>query len=160
MKIALRKISDERHELVIRSDENGREAVLCETRSLLRHDLLHFAVEAEARLEHGFWGHLARGKTLADMNDRSGVAMADAGPELAAIERLVGALDAAAKGHPADEVVAGIRRFHETSGLVAPTWLDVELVRRVQERMRRLLGEWKALPVGGTMHLSWPPPPA
>lgn len=159
VKISLRRISDERHELALvkGGDGNGRDAVPCETRSMLRHDLLHYAVEAEAGLEQGFWGNLARGKTLADMNDRTGVALGDAGPELAAIERLVGALDGAAKGRPAEEVVAAIQRFDETSGLSTPPWLTVDLVLRVQERMRRLLGEWKAIRVGESMQLTWPP---
>lgn len=47
----------------------GARPVACETRSYLVHDLLHYAVESEAGLSGGFWGNLARGKTLADMND-------------------------------------------------------------------------------------------
>ena len=75
----------------------------CETRSLLRHDLLHYAVEAEAKLEDGFWGNLARGRRVDELGT-----MADGGPELLAIERLVGALDSAAKGLEAAAVVAAV----------------------------------------------------
>ena len=64
-------------------ERGGRvERVECETRSYLVRDLLHYAVESEAGLEGGFWGHLARGKTLADMNDRTGKAMAGDAPDL------------------------------------------------------------------------------
>ena len=81
MKIAFHKIDAERHALVI--ERGGRtERVECETRSYLVHDLLHYAVESEAGLDGGFWGHLARGKTLADMNDRTGKALAGQAPEL------------------------------------------------------------------------------
>ena len=36
----------------------------------LVHDLLHYAAEQEAGVQTGFWGTLASGRTLADMNDR------------------------------------------------------------------------------------------
>lgn len=72
--------------------------------------------------------------------------MAEGGPELLVVERLVGALDGAAKGQDAAAVVAAVRRDDETSGVATPAWLTEALVRRVQERMRRLLGEWRATP--------------
>lgn len=55
VRIALRKISDERHDLTIVRGDGQRETVTCETRSVLVHDLLHHAVEAEAGLSYGFW---------------------------------------------------------------------------------------------------------
>lgn len=146
MRILFRKLGDHEHVLEI----NG-ESVTCETRSLLRHDLLHYAVEAEARLEHGFWGNLARGRRVDELGD-----LAEGGPELLAIERLVGALDGAAKGQEASAVVAAVRRYDETSSVATPPWLTEALVLRVQERMRRLLGLWKATPFGGVMELTWP----
>jgi hypothetical protein len=155
--IVFRKISDREHGLDVRRGAGVDESVRCETRSLLRHDFLHYAVECEAGLGGGFWGSLARGKSIAELGRMTD---ADGGPELLAIERLVGALDGAAKGKPAAEVVAAIRRYDETSDLATPAWLTEALVLRVQERMRRLLGEWKATPVGGSMELSWPAGPA
>jgi hypothetical protein len=145
--IVFRKLNDRQHVL----DVNGN-AVTCETRSLLRHDLLHYAVEAEARLEDGVWGNLARGRRVDELGT-----MADGGPELLAIERLVGALDSAAKGGAAAAIVAAVRRYDETSEHATPPWLTEALVVRVQERMRQLLGQWKATPFGGSMELRWPP---
>lgn len=145
--IVFRKLSDQEHVL-----ETNGDAVTCETRSLLRHDLLHYAVEAEAGLEDGFWGNLARGRRVGELGN-----MADGGPELLAIERLVGALDGAARGQDGAAVVAAVRRYDETSDVPTPAWLTEALVLRVQERMRRLLGQWKATPFGGAMELTWPP---
>ena len=48
MRIGFRKLTDERHELAIVRDGGAREAVECETKSLLVHDFLHYAVELEA----------------------------------------------------------------------------------------------------------------
>src|SRR5436309_394854 len=116
MNIRLRKISDERHVLEIVRDDGRQEEVDCETRSYLVHDLLHYAVEGEARLEAGFWGNLQRGKTLADMNDRTGRAMEGSGPEMAVIERLVGSLSGAVKGRTAVEMVAALEKYAAALG--------------------------------------------
>jgi len=169
MRIVLRKISDEQHALAIVRADGQREEVELETRSLLMHDLIHYAVEAEAKLEGGFWGTLAGGATLAQMGgdgDRIDRALAPARPapgtaanpatDLAAIERLVGALSAVTKGRTAAELAAGMQRFADAQGARLPAWLTEPFVAAVLERMRRLTGRWRATPYGGTMELRWP----
>jgi hypothetical protein len=161
MKILLRKISDQQHELTIARDGvHGaqRESVTCETRSMLLHDLVHYAVEAAAGIEGGFWGTLARGRTLAEMNDRTGAALdAAEAAEMAAVEQLAGALHGAAKGMPAADVVAGIHRYAAATDEAVPAWLTESFVAAVQERLRALTGAWRATPHGGTLELTWPP---
>ena len=156
MRILFTKTSDERHVLGIVRDDGRREHEDCETRSFLVHDLLHYAVESEARLTGGFWGNLGKGKTLVDMNDRTGQAMAGASAEMAVIERLVGALSGAVKGKSAKEMVAALGTYAAALGRPNPDWLTEPFVVAVQERMRRLLGQWKATPYGATMRLDWP----
>lgn len=168
MRIALHKLSDERHALELIRESGARERVECETRSYLMHDLLHYAVETEARLSAGFWGELARGKTLAQMNERTGAEEAAArgmlfagmSDELAAIEQVVGVLSGLTKGRGSAELVSGMRRYADNLGTALPDWVSVELVDAVQERMRRLVGRWKATPYGGSMELPWEVPPA
>jgi hypothetical protein len=155
MRIAFQKISDARHVLEILRADGRRERVECETRSYLAHDFLHFAVETEARLGGGFWGNLARGKTLADMNDRTGQAMRAEAPEMAGIERVVGALSAAAKGMPGARVIAALQSYAESLDAPLPQWLTESLVVAVQGRMKQLVGRWKATPYGGQMELEW-----
>jgi hypothetical protein len=156
VRIVFRKLSDERHILEIVRDDGRSERVEFETRSYLAHDLLHLAVEAEAKLGCGFWGNLAAGKTLADMNDRTGMALGAAASEMAAIEQIVGALSGAVKGRTAADLVTGMRRFAESLGQTTPAWLTEEFVAAVIERMRRLTGHWRATAFGGTMELRWP----
>jgi hypothetical protein len=120
VRIVLKKISDQRHELAIVRADGRRESVACETRSLLMHDLIHYAVEAAARIETGFWGRLAQGRTLAEMNDRAGLANPDEATEMATVERFVGALSSAAKGVPAADLVAGIRRYADALDTTTP----------------------------------------
>jgi len=155
--ILLRKLSDDRHVLQIIREDGRSEEVECETRSYLHHDLLHYAVEAEARLDGGFWGNLAKGKTLAQMNERTGKAMQAESPQMMAIEQVVGALSAIGKGGSAAAIFAAIHDAATSAGVAFPTWLTSALASAVEERMRRVLGQWKATPYGESMALSWPP---
>jgi hypothetical protein len=155
VRIELRKVSDEAHELAIVQADGGRESVRCETRSTLVHDLLHFAAEKEAGILTGFWGTLAAGHTLADMNDRTGVALGAAGPDVMAVERIVGPLSAALKGVGPGELSARLHDFLAQTGTPGPAWLTEAFVAAVQERMRHLLGEWRAVRPGEVMTLEW-----
>jgi len=78
-------------------------------------------------------GPLGRGKTLADMNDRTGRAMHDEAPELAVVERLVGALSSACQGPIAAEMVG---RARELCGFARHDEPDVadRTVRRCRAR--------------------------
>jgi hypothetical protein len=154
MRVSFVKLSDEQHALEVVREDGRREHVVCETRSYFLHDLLHFAVESEGALTGGFWGRLAQGMTLAEMNDRK----RPVGPEseeLAAIEQLVGALHGATKGQSAEELVAGMRRFAEALDASLPDWLTEPFVLRVKERLRQLRGRWNATPYGTAMDLDW-----
>ena len=155
MDILLTKLTNDRHRLDIVRRDGSRESATLETRSYLLHDLLHLAVETEAGLNSGFWGCLARGRTLADMNDRSGQAMGDASAELLAVEQIVGVLTSAAKGAPASEVLAALVRWTEAEGRALPPWLDSSFIMRVQARLRTLMGHWRGTGHGQTMTVEW-----
>jgi hypothetical protein len=156
MRILIHKLSDERHVLALEREGGTGEQAECETRSLLLHDLLHYAVEAEAGLDQGFWGALARGRTLDDMNDRSGAAMAGELPQLMVIEQIVGALSSIAKGPSPDALATALHAYAGALGTRLPDWLTADFIARVRERMRSLTGHWKAIRFGETMELTWP----
>lgn len=63
------------------SRSSSRRAASCSTIS-------HYAVEAEAKIDDGFWGLLARGTTLAELSDRT--MENPISPGLVLAERLVG----------------------------------------------------------------------
>jgi hypothetical protein len=155
MRIVFQKAHGQRHVLRIIHEDGSSEHVECETRSYLIHDLLHYAVETEARLSGGFWGNLAGGKTLTQMNDRSQPVMA-AAPEMLVIEQIVGAMSGAVKGRSADAIVSALLNLADATDRATPRWLTTAFVAAVQERMRRLLGRWNATASGGSMELPWP----
>jgi len=140
----------------IRRSHGATESIRCDTRSFLLHDLLHYAVEAEAGLDTGFWGLLWSGKTLSNMADRSGAALADAHPGLMEVERVVGCLTSAAKGTSAQALLDQLAHNDGTPEFSLPPWVDLAFVMAVQARMRALMGRWNATPFGDTMQLRWP----
>lgn len=157
MRILLTKLTNERHALEIVRQDGSRDRVELETRSLWLHDLVHFAVEAEAGLQDGFWGSLAAGRTMAEMNDRTGEGMKEyAGPMLV-IEMLVGAVTGALNGVPLDAAITNIRGYLKGVGKgdAFPDWLTPDYVARVRERLRKLVGHWNGTPFGETMALVW-----
>ncbi len=159
MRIVFHKISDAAHALELVRDSGERERVECETRSVLVHDFLHLAVEERAGLDCGFWGTLAKGKTLADMNDRTGQRLLDESPAIMQTERIVGALSMAAKGRSPGDVVSALAAYSSELAVEMPEWLTEGFVAGVQERLRQLRGRWNATPYGGSMDVEWKPQP-
>src|SRR5690606_26313958 len=69
MLITFTKISDEKHAVKITRSDGSTESAELESRSYLRHDLAHFAIELELPIRKGYWGCVAYG-AAADMNRR------------------------------------------------------------------------------------------
>ena len=157
MKISLRKLTDSTHELTVTRRDGSVDFVLCETRSTLVHDFTHLAVESEARLERGFWGLLAAGKTFEDLNDRTGESIADMSDDILVIEAVVGCVQGIGKGQPGAAILANLRMQGEGLGWTIPEWLTGEMLQGVQERLRRLVGHWRATGFGESMEVEWSP---
>jgi hypothetical protein len=124
-------------------EDGTREMRELETRSLLAHDLVHFALESEAKLSHGFYGALARGASYET----------EAAME---IEYVVGPLQGLLKGEfdPAT-FVERFRAVRENTAARMPEWLTADLVARTIQRFHQLRGQWRATPFGQTMELKF-----
>lgn len=154
MRIRLTKLGDHRHVLEIVREPGARERVELETRSCLHHDFTHFALEEAAGIEHGFFGSLAAGRTLAELGAGGG-ALEYAGPMLA-VERAVAVLQHLAKQDEDPSALhARITELLAIQESEPPDWFTLELVAAVRERLRRLVGEWRATPYGATLELAW-----
>lgn len=149
MLIVLTKLDDQRHRLEIRRDDGSAESVELETRSLLLHDLVHYAVEAEAGIEDGFWGLLARGVSMSALSDRTLTQPLSPGIVLA--EKLVGPMQSVWNGR------LEASRYLEHAAPTAPGIVDAAFVERVRARLRALWGHWRATPFRSPMELRWPP---
>jgi len=153
--VSFTRTSPTHHRFAYRRPDGSGEAVEMETRSLLQHDLLHFAVETEARLRGSFYGILAKVGGYEELRVAGGMAL---GGEIAITERVVGALTGALAQPDLDDAafVAQVREFLDVYDEGAPRWLTPGFVVAVRERMRQLEGRWKAMPFGETMILSFP----
>lgn len=116
-----------------------------ETRSLLLHDLVHFAVESEAKLKGGFYGTLAKGASYDAPRE---------GSEAMQVEYVVGPLQGALKGEIDPEAfVRRLRTVRADMGPPMPDWLTADKIRGALERLRQLQGQWRATPFGETMEV-------
>jgi hypothetical protein len=157
MRILLTKLTNTHHALEIVRTDLSRERAELVTREFLFHDLLHYAVETSLGTQAGFWGALASGKTLADLNDRTGAPMEGLSAGLGMVEIVVGMMTGAVKRTEAsgEEVLATLREYHAALGEELPAWCTEDLVSQVREHMRRLQGHWKATPYRSTMEIAW-----
>lgn len=145
--IRLLRLSNDRHRLVVERPIGARIERALETRSTLLHDLVHFALEAEAGLTDGFWGTVAAGVDYDALLAEDAMAVH---PGIARAEALVGPMQAVWHGRLSAE------RYVELAHAAAP-FVDLAFVARVRERLRRLWGQWQATPFHAAMALHWPP---
>ena len=151
--VMLIKLSNDRHMLRVTRADGSEETRELTTREFLFHDLLHFTVETEAGLADSFYGSLAKGAHL-DALARPGAPLSG---EALITERTTGILTGAIKGGvPRREAIGAAMNLFGAHGERLPNWFTESFVDRVRERMRRLMGEWKAVPFGGSMTLRFP----
>jgi hypothetical protein len=154
MRILLTKISDQRHALEIVRADGSRETVELVTREALFHDLLHYAVESSLPTQRGFWGTLASGKTMVDLNDRTGESVKENTDTLYLVEGIVGVMSSVVE-MPVDRAFAKLRWFSESQTQELPEWCTKSFVAEVSERVRRLQGQWKATSYNESMEIAW-----
>jgi hypothetical protein len=149
------KLTPERHRFEYRRADGTGEAIEMETRSLLTHDLVHYAVESEAQLKGSFYGILAKIGGYEELRVAGGAAL---GGEIAITEVIVGALQGALPEDDLDAAafIASVAEYLELLDTRAPRWLTPAFVATVRERMRQLTGRWKATPFGEAMELEFP----
>jgi len=157
--IRFTRTSPTRHRVEFLRADGTREEADLETRSLLLHDFVHFAIETEGRIRDGFYGRIARGIRAADLAHPQQIPGRD--DELMATERVVGPLQTAwRRGANPDAFVAKVRDHLESVGAAVPTWLEADLVRRAMATITRLDGQWRATPFGAAMELAFAAAPA
>ena len=156
MNISFLKISDHEHELRVQRRDGSVESAVCETRSFLVHDMTHLAFEQEAKTQFGFWGSVASGKTLAEVSDRASIANLDATSEALRIEKAVVIFQGLTKGKSVESIVTAFNQQRSNFEWARPEWFEPEFVNRVQQRLTKLMGKWKATRFGEAMTIHWP----
>ena len=155
MLIRLTRLSNERHRFEIVRANGASDARELETRSFLIHDLVHFAIESEAQLGASFYGRLAAGESY----EALGAAPPPTGEGMQT-ERIVGPIQSAFARddwptRDTDTFAAMLAASFANLGEEAPDWLNGDLIRRVRERLRQIMGQWRATPFHQTMELAF-----
>ena len=141
MNIIFSKISDQEHAVRIVRADNSEDSGVLNSRSFLRHDFAHLAVESEIPIVHGYWGSVANGAPL------SGAGIS--GPDIELAESLAGPVQTLIR------MDADQNGFFSIIRQIQPELASQELAARIRERCRRLNGHWKATPYGSEMTLDW-----
>ncbi len=142
MRVVFTKLSDQRHAVLVERSDGTTESVELDSRSFLRHDLAHFAVELELGLAGGVWGSVASGGSL------TGEGLD--GDDMALAETVTGPMQTMMR------TGAGPAEIHGVIERIAPAGTSIELAERLHARVRSLQGHWNATNYGGQMVLTWP----
>ncbi|MFN3201261.1 MAG: hypothetical protein ACE366_22865 [Bradymonadia bacterium] len=148
MRIAWMKISDARHQLSLSRPDGTTDVIELESRSLLLHDFVHFALESELDTDHGVFGRLSRGLDLKALSDPS---LTPLEGELLVIEQLVGPLQAVFQGK------LDARSYLDIAEGQHPGVMDAEKLERILSHVRALWGAWRKTPYRQSMTRDWPP---
>lgn len=142
MDILFTKISDQEHALTVKRQDGSADSVVLNSRSFLRHDLAHLAVELELPLSGAFWGSVANGEALGGEEFKGG-------PDLALAEALAGPVQTLLR------TKADSEQFLDVLNRVCPEMASWDLAARIRERGRRLQGHWQATPYADDMLVRW-----
>ena len=155
MHLLFTKLSDLRHRVEVIRADGTREKAELDTRSFLVHDFVHYAVESIAGMTSGFFGTLAAGAPLRQLNDAN--ATWDPDSQVGLAESIVGPMQGVMKGRSdAASLLAGLNEMFTATGKQLPPWVNVVFVNQVHAEFDRLWGAWKATPFQGQMVLVWP----
>ncbi len=126
------------------------------------HDLAHYVIELELRLEDGFWGSVAAGAIFEGMKilagrqpphatERSRAVLVAHRQGIVVAEVLVDGVLRAVKGESLDDAPLPI-----DSPLVR-TRTDLKaLIARLRPAMDTMCARWQAIPLGSTLRVVWP----
>ena len=120
------------------------------------HDLTHYAVETELAFQRGFYGLIADGWDIADTTGKT--ARGALPNETLEVEYLVSAFSAERAGavaSRAEEFNDLAANFARGKDMPPPRCLTEEELERVRSRFNDLAMQWRALPAGATMKLSF-----
>ena len=157
MHVLFTKLSDLRHRVEVIRADGTREKVELDTPTCLAHDFIHYAIESRSGMTSAFYGTLAAGAPLQQLNDRD--ATWDPDSQIGLAESIFGPIQSLLAG---DKDVAAV--IAELDGMFSatrkrrPQWITAGFVNQVEAECRRLATVWSATPYSGQLVLVWPAP--
>jgi hypothetical protein len=133
----------------------------------LPHDLVHWVVESEARLDQGFWGLVASGVDPTRVNKSaeriaSGVRLRDLSgldlTQLIQAEHLSVLVNRASRSSIEDSITY-VNEQCQSFGVDAVDGLDPAMADRMVQRCGQVNRNWQAVAPDAGLVLTWPPSP-
>jgi hypothetical protein len=155
MRVRFTKLSPDRHAFEIVRDDGSTSRTELETRSFLRHDLMHWALERRARLLDSLYGTLGKGVDPGSMRAADPPADELTADQLPRTEVLVGMLQGAAqRGVDPVAFVPFASEHLRQVGQPVPAFLTADFVRQVLGDYERLHRQWQSLRIGGVLEVT------
>lgn len=161
MQVIFRKVSHERNDLVIvREDGSREEALGLESRSMFRHDLMHYVVEKQAGLRESFYGSLASGKSFDAMRPPARLDSMEShtnpAGEGGTTELIVALLQGAHKeDFDGTELLARMPEYFSVQGATVPSYVTVPFVEAAVKEFRFLVRTYEGLRTGESLTLEF-----
>lgn len=162
MQVIFTKTSHVSHALTLVRDDGSREvATGLETRSFLRHDLMHYVVEKSAKLRGSFYGSMGAGKGFDEMRpgeraDEHEHAQWAAAGEGGLTEMIVAGIQGAHReDFDADEAIEKLPEYLKVQGFDMPPYLTRDFVDSAAKEFRFLLRRYESMPTGQAMMLEF-----
>lgn len=156
MIVIFRKKSNTHHELTIIQPDGSSETHKLETKSYLRHDFIHLALEKTAGIDYGFWGQLKAGKSITDLNMNTEM-MKGSIPSTPneIVEVVTGSLQGYFDGEDEPEqYLEGVKQLLNAYKADIPIYLTIDTLKEAKEYYRQLYGQWNALAFGEAMTIT------
>jgi hypothetical protein len=120
------------------------------------HDLTHYAVETTLGLRDSFYALLARGWDIQSFDVPGATKRLDIPAEAQTTEFLVGLLQTEQlTGEPRGDFNAEVRNAVERAGHTAREPISDDDLARIRECIAEIIHQWRGLPVGETLELTW-----
>lgn len=156
MEVIFEKTSHERNGVrCVRDDGTETYAPLLESKSYLRHDLMHYCVEKHAGLKHSFYGMVAAGTDFAQLREME---EGQGEGEALMTERIVAMLQSShhEEAFHSDQTYARIVDSFMLQDSVPPAYFTESFVSSAVSEFRFLLKRWDALKTGESLRLEFP----
>ena len=144
MQIAIIKKTHYLCQYTVTRDDRSVESFTLETKTYFLHDMCHFVAERELNYPLGFWGMLAKGAAINELNGKTNPQTA----ELRFIEQLVGPVQSVYSGHIPEQLFEQFVAHLDFS-------IPANFLRDCLSALSSITAAWEALPLGGQLALDW-----
>ena len=144
MQIAINKKTHYLCQYTVTRDDRSVEDFTLETKTYFLHDICHFVVERNLQYAAGFWGMLARGMAIHELNGKTNLQTA----ELRFIEQIVGPVQSVYSGHLPEQL---FEQFVAHLDFIVPAKFLTDCLSEISS----IIATWEGLPLGGQLELDW-----